>query len=76
MTNENEILTQWRVIKELVEALELDINKNATGVRSAGIRARRGLRELKVIVVALIRLMIANEKAFKAAVAVRRASEG
>ena len=34
-------------LKVLVESLELDVHKNARGNKSAGTRARKGLRLLK-----------------------------
>ena len=41
------ILDKWEELKVLVESLELDIHKNARGNKSAGTRARKGLRLLK-----------------------------
>jgi len=41
------ILDKWKGIRVLVEGLELDVHKNASGNASAGVRARRGLRALK-----------------------------
>jgi hypothetical protein len=43
----NTVLEQWAAIKELVESLELDVVKNSRGVAAAGVRARKGLRQLK-----------------------------
>ena len=43
----NVVLEKWEEIKSLVEALEHDVAKNAKGVAAAGVRARKGLRELK-----------------------------
>jgi len=41
------ILDKWEELKVLVESLELDVHKNARGNKSAGTRARKGLRLLK-----------------------------
>ena len=42
-----EILDQWTELKTLVESLEVDVLKNASGNKSAGVRVRKGLRLLK-----------------------------
>ena len=34
------LLDEWRELKVLVESLELDVHKNASGNKSAGVRAR------------------------------------
>jgi|TARA_Y100000310_G_scaffold18757_4_gene18418 hypothetical protein len=46
MSNSN-LLGQWEELKVLVESLELDVHKNANGNKSAGVRARKGLRLVK-----------------------------
>ena len=38
---------QWDELKKLVESLELDVVKNIAGNKSAGTRARKGLRLIK-----------------------------
>jgi hypothetical protein len=43
----SKILDKWEELKVLVESLELDVHKNARGNKSAGTRARKGLRLLK-----------------------------
>jgi len=43
----SELLDEWKRLKVLVESLELDLHKNANGNKSAGVRARKGLRLLK-----------------------------
>jgi hypothetical protein len=57
----------WRRVKTLVESMEIDIQKNAGGNVSAGVRARRGLRLLKKEAAALIKSMVEVEKNRKAA---------
>ena len=56
------VLEKWNEIKVLVESLELDVHKNASGNASAGVRARRGLRLLKTEVAGLIKQTITAEK--------------
>jgi hypothetical protein len=60
--NTDNILDQWEEIKALVESLELDVHKNARGNKSAGVRARRGLRNLKTRAADLVRTTITAEK--------------
>ena len=44
----NDAITEtWNKVKTIVESMDLDIQKNAGGNASAGVRARRGLRLLK-----------------------------
>ena len=59
------IIDKWNEIKVLVESLELDVHKNASGNSSAGVRARRGLRLLKSSAGDLVKLTIAEEKSKK-----------
>ncbi len=56
------ILEQWNEIKTLVESLEVDVAKNASGNASAGVRARRGLRLLKSKSADLVKATISEEK--------------
>ena len=56
---------QWSEIKVLVESLELDVHKNASGNASAGVRARRGLRLLKSKAAEMIRTSVATDKTKK-----------
>ena len=43
----NSILDKWQEIKVMIESIDLDVHKNASGNASAGVRARKGLRALK-----------------------------
>ena len=61
MSNSN-ITDLWSEIRTLVESLDLDIVKNASGNASAGVRARRGLRLLKSQAAELVKATIAEEK--------------
>ena len=58
----SQIIDKWNEIKVLLETLELDVHKNASGNSSAGVRARRGLRLLKSNASELVKLTIAEEK--------------
>ena len=60
------VLDQWNEIKVLVESLDLDVVKNASGNSSAGVRARRGLRLLKNKASDLVRSTIDEDKTRKA----------
>ena len=62
MSDSNNILEGWESLKELVNSLELDIHKNANGNKSAGVRARRGLRQLKNDAGTLVKLTLTAEK--------------
>ena len=59
-------LDQWNEMKVLVESLDLDVHKNASGNASAGVRARRGLRLLKSKSSELVKATIELDKARKA----------
>jgi hypothetical protein len=59
------IVDKWNEIKVLIESLELDVHKNASGNASAGVRARRGLRELKSAAAELVKATISEEKVRK-----------
>lgn len=65
MSNDNEVLARWSEIKSLVEALEHDVAKNARGVSAAGVRVRKGLRELKAKAGELVKTTITLDKAKK-----------
>lgn len=61
----SQIVDTWNKVKTLVESMEVDIQKNANGNASAGVRARRGLRLLKKEAAALIKSMVDVEKSRK-----------
>lgn len=60
------VTTLWNEIKELFEAVEVDVAKNARGNSSAGVRARKGLRELQKKSKELVKLTVEVEKNSKA----------
>lgn len=63
MSDSTTILESWEALKALVEEVELDVHKNAHGNKSAGVRARRGLRELKTKAADLVKLTLETGKA-------------
>tara|TARA_Y100000296_G_scaffold75536_1_gene95310 strand:- start:225 stop:413 length:189 start_codon:yes stop_codon:yes gene_type:complete len=58
----SEMLNQWDELKVLVESLELDVHKNANGNKSAGVRARKGLRLLKKRTSELVKASLSTDK--------------
>lgn len=61
----NPVLEKWQEIKTLLESIDLDVHKNASGNASAGVRARKGLRLLKNQASDLVRLTVDLDKAKK-----------
>jgi Histone H1-like protein Hc1 len=65
--SDNTISTKWSELKSLVEALEVDVVKNADkGVAAAGVRVRKGLRQLQGVAKELVKLTLDTDKAAKA----------
>ena len=60
------IINKWEELKTLVESIDLDVNKNAGGNASAGVRARKGLRLLKKEAAELVKLTVDADKERKA----------
>jgi hypothetical protein len=56
------LLDEWSELKVLVESLELDVHKNANGNKSAGVRARKGLRLLKKRASDLVKSSLSTDK--------------
>ena len=63
--SDNPIVSKWNELKALVEALESDVAKNAKGVAAAGVRARKGLRQLQSTAKELVKLTLETDKAGK-----------
>jgi len=61
----NEILDKWNEIKAIIESLDLDAAKNSKGVAAAGIRLRKGLRDLKSEAAGLVKLSLESDKSNK-----------
>ena len=63
MSQENtELIDRWEELKVLVESLEQDILKNTNGNKSAGVRARKGLRALKTTASDIVKLSLSSDK--------------
>lgn len=58
----NKTLDAWNEIKTLVESLDADVQKNASGNASAGARARKGLRLLKTKTAELVKATLQAAK--------------
>lgn len=67
METDNQVIAKWTELKALVDTLELDVVKNAKGVAAAGVRARKGLRELKTKAAELVKTTVDLDKAKRAA---------
>jgi peptidoglycan hydrolase CwlO-like protein len=63
--SDSTILSKWTELKALVEALEVDVAKNAKGVAAAGVRTRKGLRQLQSSAKELVKLTLETDKANK-----------
>ncbi len=57
----NSVTSKWEELKALVESLEEDVQKNASGNKAAGTRARKGLRALKSAAAELVKLTLGKE---------------
>jgi hypothetical protein len=67
METDNQVIAKWTELKGIVEALELDVVKNAKGVAAAGVRARKGLRDLKAKAADLVKTTVELDKEKRAA---------
>jgi len=57
-----QLMDRWAEIKVLVESLELDMLKSSKGNKSAGVRARKGLRLLKQKSAELVKASLETDK--------------
>jgi hypothetical protein len=62
MESDNVVIAKWNDIKSVVDTIELDMVKNAKGVAAAGVRARKGLRDLKNKAAELVKLTVELDK--------------
>ena len=58
----SELFQKWEELKVLIESLENDILKNVKGNKSAGVRARKGLRLLKNNASEIVKVSLSNDK--------------
>lgn len=57
-----QLQSKWEELKVLIETLETDIRKNISGNKSAGVRARKGLRLLKTNASEIVKTSLACDK--------------
>ena len=62
MSDSQDLGQGWEELKALVESLEADVQKSINGNKSAGVRSRRGLRQIKSYVSELVEASLALEK--------------
>lgn len=62
-TTDNQVIAKWNELKALIDSHELDVVKNAKGVAAAGVRARKGLRDIKAKAAELVKLTVDLDKA-------------
>lgn len=56
------LVEKYEELKLLVETLQVDIVKNASGNKSAGIRARKSLRDLKKLASEIVKNSLTSDK--------------
>ena len=56
------IIERWNELKILMETIEVDVIKNSQGNKSAGVRARKGLRQVKKSATDLVKFSIESDK--------------
>lgn len=69
------LLSKWGELKTLVDALEHDVQKNASGTAAAGVRIRKGLRTLKGLAAELVKLSVAFDHGTRLSRKEKRASK-
>lgn len=62
MDTDNPVLAKWTELKDLMDVMELDAVKNAKGNNAAGVRLRKGLRQLKTKAADLVKLTVDIDK--------------
>lgn len=61
----DQVLAKWNELKSLFESLEVDVAKNVKGTAAAGVRVRKGLRQLTIVCKDLVKLTLENDKSKK-----------
>ena len=62
MSMNEDLLVQYEQLKVLIETLQNDVVKNAQGNKSAGVRARKGLREAKKLASNIVKTSLESSK--------------
>ena len=57
-----ELINQYEELKVLIETLQTDVVKNSQGNKSAGVRARKGLREIKKMASQIVKVSLETDK--------------
>jgi len=57
-----DIVQKFEELKVLIESLQSDVVKNAGGNKSAGVRARKQLREVKKVAAELVKTSLTFDK--------------
>ena len=57
----DKLLERYEEIKTLVESMQIDLVKNAGGNKSAGVRTRKALRELKKVAAELVKISLTHD---------------
>lgn len=58
----DKLVEQYEELKTLIESLQVDVVKNASGNKSAGVRARKSLREMKKLASEIVKLSLSSDK--------------
>jgi len=58
----DKLVEQYEELKVLIEALQVDLVKNASGNKSAGVRTRKTLRTVKKIASELVKTSLTADK--------------
>ena len=61
MVNDN-LIDKFEELKVLVESIQKDVVKNSNGNKSAGIRARKGLRYVKKTAAEIVKISLEFDK--------------
>lgn len=62
MSDNSEVVSKFQELKEMFEVLELDAVKSNNGNAAAGLRLRKGLRQLKTKAGELVKLTLESDK--------------
>lgn len=58
----DKLFEKWQEFKVLIESIEQDVLKNVKGNKSAGVRARKGLRLIKTTASDIVKTSLAKDK--------------
>jgi hypothetical protein len=62
MSEEDNTYVKWSEVRAMMEQLDDDIAKNARGTAAAGVRARKGLRDMRKRISVIIKQMVVQDK--------------